>query len=101
MLVLRSAWTAAADLQSAPQLGRAQWSAAERRLVARGWLDDAGAVTDRGRRVRAVERATDARAAAPWQALGEEHTSRLAALLTRSRPTCVASPQPDRATPLG
>jgi hypothetical protein len=54
------------------------WTAASDRLRARGLLDDAGALTPAGTEVRArVERLTDERALAPWQALGEDDAARL------------------------
>jgi hypothetical protein len=59
------------------------WSAAEERLRARGWLDAGGALTDTGRAVRAeVEARTDTLAEEPWTALGPERTERLLELLT-------------------
>jgi hypothetical protein len=58
------------------------WDAATRRLVARGWMTDAGQLTDDGRAGRdAVEEATDRLAAAPVERLGAERVKRLCALL--------------------
>ena len=58
------------------------WSAAEERLAARGWLDAGGALTDAGRARRAeVEARTDELAEEPWRALGPERTERLLELL--------------------
>lgn len=58
-----------------------EWDDAAQRLRERGLLD-AGALTDEGRELRRwVEERTDAAAMAPWRALGEERTSRLAELL--------------------
>lgn len=56
----------------------AEWSAARDRLLARGWLDDAGVATERGRAGRAeIERHTDELAARPWQALDAAEIERL------------------------
>ncbi|MHC3473146.1 SCO6745 family protein [Streptomyces sp. 7R007] len=61
----------------------ADWAAAETELRRRGWLDEDGALTAEGSAGRgAVEAQTDALAAQPWRALGQEHTARLADLLT-------------------
>ena len=50
--------------------------------MARGWLDDAGELTEGGRVTRrAVEDATDELALEPWAALGKEGSERLAELL--------------------
>ena len=58
------------------------WAAAEDRLRSRGWLDDAGALTEAGRAGRAeIEDRTDALAEEPWTALGPERTGRLLSLL--------------------
>ena len=58
------------------------WEAAAERLMARGWLDDAGELTEGGRVTRrAVEDATDELALEPWAALGKEGSERLAELL--------------------
>ena len=55
-----------------------EWSAAEARLVERGWLDDAGALTETGRAGRAaIEEQTDRLALPPWQSLGEGASTRL------------------------
>lgn len=55
-----------------------EWSAASTGLAARGLMDDAGALTDDGRAMRAsVESATDVMAAAPWDVIGETGTARL------------------------
>lgn len=60
----------------------AEWAAAARRLADRGLLDGAGRLGDAGGEVRSwVEERTDALAGAPWDALGEERTQRLATLL--------------------
>jgi hypothetical protein len=60
-----------------------EWAAAERRLAGRGLLDERGGITEEGMRLRRwVEDRTDAAASAPWAALGERRTERLAELLT-------------------
>lgn len=77
--------------------GEAAWApdeqaAAEARLRARGWLDEQGRATAAGWAGRAeVERLTDALDEAPWAALGEGGSARLAELL---RPV-VARFEPD------
>ncbi|WP_238431396.1 SCO6745 family protein [Streptomyces cavernae] len=59
-----------------------EWHAAVERLTARGLLDPDGTATEAGRALRhQVEQQTDALAAAPWQSLGAEATTRLADLL--------------------
>jgi len=59
-----------------------EWSGAARRLLERGLLDGEDRIGDAGREVRSwVEERTDAAASAPWDALGDERTQRLAALL--------------------
>ncbi|MET7615845.1 hypothetical protein [Streptomyces sp. NPDC005408] len=59
-----------------------EWGAARERLAGRGLLDPDGRVTEAGRALRAeVERRTDALAAAPWAALGDQARDRLADLL--------------------
>lgn len=59
-----------------------QWTAARRRLAARGLLTPDGAATGAGRALRAdVEHRTDMLAAAPWRALGQAGTDRLVELL--------------------
>ena len=56
-----------------------QWAAAVAGLAGRGLMTPDGALTDAGTALRAeIESATDERAAAPWDALGEVGTSRLA-----------------------
>ena len=58
------------------------WDQARDELLAGGWIDRDGAVTETGRSVRDdVERATDAAALGPWRMLGVVGTERLAALL--------------------
>lgn len=61
----------------------ADWQAAESRLQARGWLDEAGALTAAGRSGRDdIERQTDAYAEAPWASLGQVETARLHELMS-------------------
>jgi hypothetical protein len=58
-----------------------QWAAGVDGLASRGIVDAAGAFTDAGRAQRdEVERLTDARSAAPYEALGEEGCERLRTL---------------------
>lgn len=59
-----------------------EWEAAQQRLIARGWLDDSGILTERGKQGRqAIEDRTDMLAERPWQALGDEGSERLRALV--------------------
>lgn len=59
------------------------WAAGAAELRGRGWLDDAGRLTEAGRAGHdEIESATDRLAARPWAALGREGTDRLAELLT-------------------
>ncbi|MDG4803380.1 hypothetical protein [Micromonospora sp. WMMD980] len=59
-----------------------EWSAAEERLVDRGWLtDEHGPTAHSTAAFRAVEEATDRAASGPWRALGAERTARLRELL--------------------
>ena len=56
-----------------------QWGAAVAGLAARGLMTADGGLTEQGTALRAaIESATDERAAAPWDALGEVGASRLA-----------------------
>ncbi|GAA2738809.1 SCO6745 family protein [Actinocorallia aurantiaca] len=73
---------APAEVFASRDWSESEWAAARERLAARGLLDADGRATDAGRALRAeVERRTDELAAAPWQALGDEGTARLAELL--------------------
>lgn len=55
-----------------------EWEAARARLIGRGWLDDSGTLTERGRAGRqAVEERTNQLAGAPWRRLGDEQCARL------------------------
>ncbi len=59
-----------------------EWEAAEARLRGRGWLDDAGMLTEVGRAGRqAIEDRTDRLAERPWQTLGADGSARLHALV--------------------
>ena len=60
-----------------------EWTAAERRLVERGWLDPIGTFTGPGGRARrAVETHTSELALGPCRALGTDGMNRLSTLLT-------------------
>jgi hypothetical protein len=55
-----------------------EWAAAQTRLIEKGWLDEAGNLTEAGRQLRReVEECTDRLALPPWQHLGEKNYSRL------------------------
>jgi len=59
-----------------------EWAAAVRRLTERKLIEGSDRLSDAGRELRSwVEERTDAAARAPWDALGEERTQRLATLL--------------------
>jgi hypothetical protein len=59
-----------------------EWSAAQARLVRRGWLDEQGALTDVGRAARQrVEDRTDELALPPWEHLGNARFARLIQLV--------------------
>jgi hypothetical protein len=68
-------------LQASRAWPEADWNAAKQRLAARGWL--AGdALTESGAAVRQrIEDETDARAMAPWDAIGSDAADRLRALV--------------------
>ncbi|TCP55302.1 hypothetical protein EV191_102514 [Tamaricihabitans halophyticus] len=60
-----------------------EWTAATSRLVERGLLDQDGAPTTEGQRLRDwIEERTDAAASGPWRELGTRRAERLAELLT-------------------
>jgi hypothetical protein len=62
----------------------AEWDAADKRLAARGLLDDERAATAAGVALhREIEHATDQTAARPWTSLGQD---RVAALAQQLRP---------------
>jgi hypothetical protein len=78
-----------------------EWQAATDRLRARGLLDPAGALTAEGAALRQwVEDRTDDLAAAPWRALGEARTQRLADLLTPLARTLLAQNEAMRTNPM-
>lgn len=59
-----------------------EWSAGIARLAARGFVDDRGQITERGRDLLAdVEETTDQLAVQPWTAIGSEATQRFADLI--------------------
>ena len=59
-----------------------EWSAATARLVARGWLDADGVVTDAGRAARErIEAETDEHCAALWAPIGTAGARRFASLI--------------------
>jgi len=61
---------------------KADWAAAGDRLRDRGLLDETGKLTETGAELRSwVEERTDQAATAPWRALGDQDTNRLAELL--------------------
>lgn len=69
-----------------------EWTAASARLVARGWLDGGGALTEEGRAARQrIEDRTDVLALPPWEALGEEGCERLRVLVRPFSKAIVAS----------
>jgi hypothetical protein len=69
-----------------------EWAAALDRLASRGWVGADGAFTDEGRaRREAIERRTDALAAAPWAAIGEEACEQLRQLVRPSSKAVVAA----------
>jgi hypothetical protein len=69
-----------------------EWAAASDRLVARGWIDGAGALTPVGLEGRQrIEDRTDALAMAPWEALGEDACERLRSLVRPWSKAIVAS----------
>jgi hypothetical protein len=77
-----------------------EWSAAVVRLADRGWLDASGVVTSSGLAARdAVEAATDAAAARPWQVLDDAEVARLRTLLGPIATACFAAIPPR--TPIG
>ena len=58
------------------------WNQAVAELQERGWLDDAGVLTDEGLAARTrIEDETDGLALGPWLQLGKERTHRLGTLL--------------------
>lgn len=79
-----------------------EWSAAEERLRARGWLDKTGAHTAAGRRARRdVETRTDRLALPPYEALGEERGERFADLMTQLSGRILDGPAVPFPNPMG
>ncbi|MFE2278101.1 hypothetical protein ACFXAE_12760 [Streptomyces sp. NPDC059454] len=73
---------APADVFASRGWNEHEWAAARERLFVRGLLNADGTATDAGRALRTeIERRTDELAAAPWQSLGADGTTRLAELL--------------------
>jgi hypothetical protein len=71
-----------AVLQASREWPDDEWDAARDALVARGWIDADGSLTDAGRAHRAwVEERTDVLASPPWTRIGEEACTRLRALV--------------------
>ncbi|HEX3593140.1 MAG TPA: hypothetical protein VHV74_26240 [Pseudonocardiaceae bacterium] len=71
-----------AYLKAARRWPDEDWEAATARLADRGLVTASGDITDAGKALRAqVEQQTDQAAVAPWRAIGQAATDRLAALL--------------------
>ncbi len=69
-----------------------EWDAATERLVARGWLDSHGVVTDAGRAVRErIEAETDQHCAALWAPIGGAGARRFASLIAPNSETFTAA----------
>jgi hypothetical protein len=78
------------------------WAAGARELQERGWLDDAGHLTEAGQAGHGeIEAATDRAAARPWAVLGRERTDRLAALLEPLTDAVVAAHAFPPGNPIG
>jgi hypothetical protein len=92
VLALRSGIDMRRDvLQPARGWTDEEWSAAQDRLVARGWLDADHAATTVGREAfAAVEEATNRAAESPWTAIGPDATQRVTELLTPMTAACRA-----------
>lgn len=90
------AWRASVDipretLQPARGWTDEEWSAAQARLVERGWLQPGGEPTPQGHaEFDDIERRTDAAAAQPWQRLGPQRSERLRTLLSPLADACFA-----------
>jgi hypothetical protein len=70
--------TTGEELRRTRWWSESEWAEAEGRLRERGWLDENGALTERGITGRqAAEQMTDHLASAPWNHLGEVRTLRL------------------------
>jgi hypothetical protein len=88
-------------IQQARHWSAAEWESARRRLIERGLLGEAGALTEAGAELRRwVEDRTDSAAAAPWLALGEDRTDRLIELLTPIARTLAESNEAMRINPM-
>ena len=69
-------------LQASRAWGPEVWDEAVQALVARGWVDPDGSLTDTGRAAREdLETQTDVLGLAPWRALGADGCARLTELL--------------------
>ena len=80
----------------------ADWAAGRAELIERGLLDDAGGLTEAGRREHElVEQLTDAASEQPWQALGEAGSLRLLTLLRPLAGAVVASGVVPALSPVG
>ena len=89
-------------LQVARGWSAQEWERARDRLVSRGLLTGAGALTEEGAAVRAwVEERTDAEAEAPWLALGDSACARLAELLNPISLYIAESNEAMKTNPLG
>jgi hypothetical protein len=72
-----------AYMRSARRWSEQEWQDTTARLTDRGLVTATGAITDAGTELRAwIEARTDEAAAAPWCALGQERSDRLAELMT-------------------
>lgn len=79
-----------------------EWQAGRDGLLARGWIDAAGTLTDTGRREHeAVERATDRAAEQPWVSLGPAAAARLLAVLDPIARAVLATGQIPAWNPVG
>ncbi|MBS2965175.1 hypothetical protein KGA66_19145 [Actinocrinis puniceicyclus] len=80
----------------------AEWELAVHRLQGRGLLDGADALTNEGMALRRwVEERTDSCAMAPWEALGEARTDRLADLLEPMAPALSENNDAKHLNPFG
>ncbi|MEO6204611.1 MAG: hypothetical protein ABIO67_04405 [Mycobacteriales bacterium] len=88
-------------LQASRAWGPEVWAAAVDALVARGWVEADGSLTEAGRTAREdLETQTDLLGMAPWRALGEDGCARLVALLTPLADAIRAAGElPDAAVP--
>jgi hypothetical protein len=81
------------DLQPARGWTDDEWDYAQRRLVQRGWLDDAGEPTPAGiAQWTDIEASTDRDAAGPWHALGDELDRLVARLEPFARAAAIELP---------